>query len=171
VTVTGGRVTGSGVMFYNTGDDFVPNTGYPDYNDASRYDPGPSGINDPQSDPSLTSKFTGIQINSSNANKISLSGLSDPGDPFNGVLIYQRRANTQAINITGGSNLSLLTGTLYAKWAPFNITGGGTYQAQFIGGSMQVQPDPLSGPGTLTLNWNGSTLRTFGRANEVFLVE
>src|SRR5207245_2091039 len=47
--VSGGTVTGVGVMFYNTGGDFVPNTGYPDYNDATLYNPGPSGTNAPPS--------------------------------------------------------------------------------------------------------------------------
>jgi hypothetical protein len=173
--VTGGIVTGSGVMFYNTGGNanplvpaFDPSTGSPDYNDARQYDPNPNGINAPTSvDQSV---FGGINIDGTTAT-ITLSPIANAADPFNGVLIYQRRANTQTIKIiTGGGNLSL-TGTLYAKWAPFYITGGGTYPAQFIGGSMQVQPDPLSGPATLTLNWNVIPLRTFGRANEVFLVE
>lgn len=171
LVLAGGTITGNGVMFYNTGADFEPSTGLPDNNDASQYNPGPSGINAPAPNPG---NFAGIQIDSSQANSISLSGLSDDNDAFKGVVLYQRRANTQTINITSGGNLTLLTGTLYAKWAQFNITGGGTYQAQFIGGSMQVQPDPLSGPATLTLNWNIPPLpplRTFGRANEVFIVE
>src|SRR5262249_54534396 len=35
----GSTVTGNGVMFYNTGGDYVASTGYPDYGDASTYDP------------------------------------------------------------------------------------------------------------------------------------
>ena len=76
------------------------------------------------------------------------------------MLIYQRRANTQAIEITGG-NLTL-SGTIYALWAPLEYSGGGTYQAQFIVGSMR-----LSGRDALTLSNSGS----FGKANQVFLVE
>ena len=62
--------------------------------------------------------------------------LSDSGDPFSGMLIYQRRANTRPIVITGG-NLAL-SGTIYAVWAPLVFSGGGTYQAQFIVGSMRL---------------------------------
>jgi hypothetical protein len=152
-------VTGNGVMFYNTGTNYDPSTGSPDNTDASLYDPNPYGINTP------TSVFGGIDIDGTTAT-ITLSPIASAADPFNGVLIYQSRANTQTIKIIMGGNLSL-TGTLYAKWAQFNISGGGTYQAQFIGGSMGLSGQPGD---TLTLNY-GSTLSTFGRANEVFLVE
>ena len=163
LTVTGGAadvVTGNGVMFYNTGGDFVPSTGYPDYNDARLYDPGPSGINAPPSNPNPASFFGGIQLDSSNGNQISLSPSPLSNDPYKGILIYQRRANRQSLTIAGGT--LPLDGTLYAKWAPLTISGGGSYQAQFIVGSMQ-----LSGPDTLSLRSGNS----FGRANQVFLVE
>jgi hypothetical protein len=160
VNVTGGTVTGKGVMFYNTGQDFVPSSGYPDYDDASLYDPGPSGTNAPPSSQSFQSSFAGINIDASNANAISLSALSGDGDPFKGVLFYQRRANTQAINITSG-NLSL-RGTLYAKWAQLIFSGGGNYQAQFIAGSVR-----LSGQSSLILTGGDF----FGSADKVFLTE
>jgi hypothetical protein len=89
-----------------------------------------------------------------------LTPLYAPGDPFSGMLIYQRRPNTQPLTIVGG-NLSL-SGTIYASWAPVVLAGGGSYQAQFIAGSMQ-----LSGNDTVTLNYASPA----GSANEVFLVE
>jgi hypothetical protein len=152
-------VTGSGVMFYNTGSNFVPSTGSPDNTDASTYDPNSSGINAPPSSLPNT-KFGGINIDGSQSS-ITLSPLANSADPFNDMIIYQRRANTSTIKITGG-HLSL-TGTLYAKWAEFDISGGGSYQAQFVAGSMQ-----LSGQATITLQYAGNQ---FGKANEVFLVE
>jgi hypothetical protein len=158
--VAGGTVTGDGVMFYNTGGDFVPSTGYPDHDDASLYDPGPSGMNAPPSSQSFQGNFAGINIDASNADSISFSALSADGDPFSGMLLYQRRANSQAINITGG-NLSL-AGTLYAKWARLNLSGGGNHQAQFIVGSMRS-----SGPSTVTLTAGYPG----GRADQVFLAE
>ena len=121
--LAGGTITGNGVMFYNTGGDFVPSTGYPDHDDASLYDPGVSGTNAPPSSPGFQSNFAGINIDASSANEISLSALAVDGDPFSGMLFYQRRANTQAINITSG-NLSL-AGTLYAKWAQLNLSLSG----------------------------------------------
>jgi hypothetical protein len=160
VDLTGGTITGTGVMFYNTGGDFVPSTGYPDHDDAALYDPGPSGMNAPSSDQRFQGNFAGINIDSSNASSISLSAPSADGDPFAGMLIYQRRANTQPINITGG-NLSL-AGTLYAKWARLNLSGAGNHQAQFIAGSVR-----LSGPATLTLTPGNPS----GKAARVFLTE
>src|SRR4051812_1921789 len=109
-------------MFYNTGGDFVPSTGYPDSGDASLHDPGPSGTNAPPSSQVAQGNFAGIRIDASSADAISLTALSVDGDPFRGMLFYQRRANMQAIEITGG-NLSL-AGTLYAKWAPLSLAGG-----------------------------------------------
>ena len=76
------------------------------------------------------------------------------------MLIYQRRANTQAIEITGG-NLTL-SGTIYALWAPLVLSGGGTYPAQFIVGSVQLNSND-----TVTL----TTPETSGQANQVYLVE
>jgi hypothetical protein len=157
--VTGGNVGGAGVMFYNTGGDFVPSTGYPDNNDARWYDPGPSGTNAPPATQGFQGNFAGIRIDGSRA-EVALSALQGPRDPFNGVLIYQRRANTQGLTITGG-NLAL-AGTIYAKWARLEISGAGTFSAQFIVGSMQV-----SGSDTVTLTGGAS----FARASKVFLVE
>jgi hypothetical protein len=158
--LTGGTITGDGVMFYNTGGDFVPSTGYPDSDDARLYDPGPSGANAPPSSQLFQNNFAGINIDSSNSQYISLSGLSVDGDPFSGMLLYQRRANTQAINITSG-NLSL-TGTLYAKWAQLNLSGGGNHQAQFIVASVRMS-------GQTTLSIVPGTLS--GSSNNVFLTE
>jgi hypothetical protein len=158
--VTGGTVTGNRVMFYNTGGDFVPSTGYPDRDDSSLFDPGPTGTHAPPSDPGFQSRFAGINIDASNANAISFSAITAEGDPFRGMLLYQRRANTQPITITGG-DLSL-AGTIYAKWAPLNLSGGGSYQAQFLTGSVR-----LSGQATLTLTPGNP----FGRTDKVFLTE
>ena len=54
-------------------------------------------------------------------------------------------------------------GILYAKWAQFTLAGNGTYQAQFLVGSMVV-----NGGATVTINAAGKNL---GKANLVFLVE
>jgi hypothetical protein len=158
--ITGGTVTGSGVLFYNTGGNFVPATGYPDAGDPELYNPGPGGTGAPPSTADFQGDFAGIRIDSSQGAHITLSPLSTTGDPFRGMLLYQRRANRQAITIVGG-NLAL-SGTIYAPWAPVAIAGGGNYPTQFIAGSLQV-----SGNNTITLDYASSA----GTANEVFLVE
>ena len=143
--VTGGTVTGAGVMFYNTGGSFVASTGSPDYGDAGLYATGPSGTNAPPSDEGFQADFAGIRLDGSTNANITLSALSDSGDPFSGMLIYQRRANMQAIEITGG-NLSL-SGTIYACGRRWSFREGGPIRPSSLSGSMQ-----LSGSDTLTLS-------------------
>jgi hypothetical protein len=160
VDLNGGTVTGHGVMFYNTGADFVPSTGYPDYHDAGLYDPSPSGTNAPPAARGFQSNFAGIRLDASGGARIEISALSTTASPFDGMVFYQRRANTQPIQITGGD--LTLGGTVYAKWTPLLIGGLGSSQAQFIVGSVKV-----SGGSTFTLGFASG----FGKADEVFLVE
>lgn len=146
--ITGGTVTGSGVMFYNTGSDFNVSTGLPDSNDQSASPPATGNAN-----------FGGIDITTS----VTLTPFSNSTSPFNGMLFYQRRLNTQPIKISGNAGAGVLSGTIYAKWSNLSITGQGTYNAQFITGSMTV-----SGNGTVTVNYAGQNL---GKGYAVFLVE
>ena len=121
--VTGGTVTGAGVMFYNTGGSFIASTGSPDYGDAGLYTTGPSGTNAPPSTEDFQADFAGIRLDGSTSANITLSAPSDDGDPFSGMLIYQRRANMQAIEITGG-NLAL-SGTVYCAVGAPGVFGEG----------------------------------------------
>ena len=164
--ITGGTVLGENIMIYNTGGSYNPVDGSPDYSDGNSLPPsgnnnGYAGI-----------KFTGGTIN---LNPINLKSLADKGKShgsmysgaktvsadFDGMLFFQRRHNKEDIKITGIEGA--LTGTLYAKWALFDISGQGTYDAQFIAGSMSV-----TGNGTVTVLGAGDKR---GRANNVFLVE
>ncbi len=138
--ITGGTVTGNGVMFYNT---------------ASNYDPA-SGTDTGTG----SSKFGGINISSAG---VTFSPISDPSSPYNGMTIFQDRANTSTISIQGGSSGAQITGTTYAANANLAISGSGNWNSQFVVGSMNI-----SGQGTLTLNYAGQNL---GMAPEVFLVE
>ncbi len=150
ISITGGAIVrGDGVMFYNTGSDFVVGSGLPDANDGD----GPVG--------SLNgANFGDVTINGSN---VQLTGLINAQSPFNGMLFYQRRWNTKGADIQGSGTSTKLAGTLYAKWANFKIAGSGKYDAQFVVGSMA-----LSGQANITLNYAGKNL---GKANQIFLVE
>lgn len=98
---------------------------------------------------------------------IDTSLFEYPGQPgikvFDGMLFYQRRHNTESAEIQGDSSSGLLTGTIYAKWAHFKISGQGTYDAQFVVGSMTIP-----GQGDVELTVGGNKL---GKAPAVFLVE
>jgi hypothetical protein len=146
--ITGGSVTANGVMFYNTGSTYDPYTGLPDADDGS------------QLPPASDNPFMGsVQINAS----IQFRPIQDTSSEFNGMLIYQRRRNTSTMTISGNSSAGQLAGTVYAKWADLDITGQGTYSAQFIVGRLTI-----TGNGSVTVHYAGTNL---GRAPAVFLVE
>ena len=148
LSITGGTVTGNGVMFYNTGSDYNHGDGTPDINDGSASPNPPNSTN-----------FQGIDIHSAT---VTLTPISN-GGVFDGMLFYQRRWNQAADQISGASGNLSLGGTLYAKWAPFNLAGQGTYQGQFIVGSMSV-----SGGAAVTIKFAGNKV---GVTSQVFLVE
>lgn len=153
--ITGGTVTAEGIMFYNTGNSYSAQNGTPDVNDGEQKPvskPGDLG------DSPATNFWGSFQINAG----MKFSPLVNSG-PFNGMLFYQRRRNNNSLEITGNSSKGLLAGTLYAKWANVKIAGQGTYDAQFIVGSMSV-----TGQGDVTVNYAGQNL---GKAPAVFLVE
>jgi Flp pilus assembly protein TadG len=148
-TGSGVTVAGSGVMFYNTGSDYTAATGSPDSGD---------GGNSPS--PPASTNFGSVNISGQSVN---LQAATSTGGPFDGLLFYQRRWNTQPVSIQGNGGSTSLGGTFYAKWANFQLTGTGTYNAQFLSGRTNV-----TGGANLTINSAGSRL---GKANEVFLVE
>ena len=141
-----GTVTGSGVMFYFTNSTYDRATGLPDANDGS-----------------TQGSVSGATLSMSGNPTLTLTPYADASSPFNGMLFYQRRWNTSVPKLTGNGTSSSLTGTIYAKWAKFDLAGQGTYGAQFVVGSLL-----LSGNGLVTINATG---KNFGRANLVFLVE
>jgi len=156
VEITGGNVTAEGIMLYNTGSNYDPVTGLPDLQD---------GENPPAAGGNV--RFGGISINASMQFSPIDSGEFDYGGAdvsvFDGMLIYYRRWNDSDLKIEGNSSEGDLAGTLYAKWSDVQIAGQGTYDAQFIVGSMDI-----SGQGDVTINYNGDDV---GRAARVFLVD
>jgi hypothetical protein len=130
--ITGGDVRADGVMFYNTGHDYDPQTGEPDVSDAL--------VDRPQS----SSHFGGIRFDATMQYSPIDTGLFDYGDAaagistFNGLFLYQRRANSQQIQIQGYQGRSSLSGAVYAPSARVRMPAQGTYHSQFIVGSMQL---------------------------------
>jgi hypothetical protein len=143
----GATVNGSGVMFYNTGSDYA-SSGSPDSADGSTLGTDSSA------------NFGQVAIN---GGVVNLSPISNSSSPFDGILFYQRRWNTQDVSVGGNSNTVNLTGTLYDKWGNFILAGQGQYNAEFVVASMTI-----SGNAAVTINATGKNL---GRVNQVFLVE
>lgn len=100
----------------------------------------------------------------STSDTISIAGnggfrLSPPtSGPYQGISIFQDRASTAPLNITGNGGMSL-TGTIYAAHATLNVSGNGSNNvigSQFISYNLAV-----SGNGTVTVNWSATgTSRT-----------
>lgn len=163
--ITGGTVTAEGIMFYNTGNNYDPVSGTPDLDDP--YDPlgmqpPPGQQNDVQyGDVTINAgmKFSPIDTTNSSYAAYYPSGIG----VFDGMLFYQRRKNDLGVEIQGNSSAGTLAGTIYAKWARFKISGQGTYDAQFVVGSMDI-----TGTGDVTLTYAGQGR---GKAPAVFLVE
>jgi Flp pilus assembly protein TadG len=147
-TISVGAASGgiSGVLFYNAG---------------STYTTAPEADNGATA-PGNSTKFGKMNFNGGSGTLTPYNNANNSLDPLNGILLYQSRWNTQTASIAGGSTLGL-TGTIYAKRANFALSGGGTFNAQFVVGSMAI-----SGGATLTINATG---KNFGRANQIFLVE
>jgi Flp pilus assembly protein TadG len=143
-------ITGSGVMVYNTGSDYNVNTGLPDSGDGSSAPPA-----------SGSPSFGALSI-SGNGN-LSLSSYSNSASPFDGLLFYQRRLNTQTIDLSGNAQLDSFQGTVYAKYAELNLSGNGSMNTQFI-----VDHIDFTGNGNLTIDTTGNH---FADSSRVFLVE
>ncbi len=124
LSITGGSVTGSSIMFYNTGDNYTAD-GSSDTGDlASLSENAP---------PSLSGvRFGGVALH---GDIVSFSGM-DSG-PFKGMLFYQRRFNTQAISVTNGISNGM-KGIVYAKWANLDLSGSGTYDFGIVTGTLSV---------------------------------
>lgn len=144
------ELRGSGVMIYNTGSDYNVNTGLPDSGDGNSL---PPALGNPT--------FGGVSI-SGNA-QLALTPYVNSSSSFDGMVFYQRRLNTEPLKLSGNGSSDVLSGSVYAKWAPLDLSGNGTFNAQFV-----VQRIDISGNGNLTLDVSGNI---FARSDQVFLVE
>jgi Flp pilus assembly protein TadG len=156
--ITGGDVTAEGVMFYSAGSDFDPNACESGSHDVCEDEAEVTG--DDQ-------YYGGTKINAAMVFKpidTATYSYSPPVDEqYNDMLFFQARDNASQMQIEGDSDEGNLSGTLYAKWAEVKIAGQGTYDFQFVVGSMDIV-----GQGDITLKYDGDD---FGKAPRVFLVE
>lgn len=130
MSITGGTVTATGVMFYNTGSTWDPITGGDDQNDLAT---------DSQIFPADNkTQFAGITLNGPVVSMSPINvGLGDPKRVFQDMVFYQRRVNTQDINSNNGASFpGGVSGRIYAKWAQLKVSGNGTYNFSIVVGSM-----------------------------------
>ena len=148
---TGASVSGSGVLFYNTGSDYDVTSGAPDVNDGDALG----------TDSTQGNTFGSVSIQ---AGSLSLAPLNDCTSPFDGLAFYQRRWNSQPLAVQTGSVADSVAGTVYARRAKVTLSGSGTYNGQIVAGSLSLLP-PASGG--LTFG-HGPKL---GKAKQAYLVE
>jgi hypothetical protein len=160
--VTGGVATCEGIMFYVTGHNYDPATGAPDIADGEQAPPVTDGARLGRVTLNAEMSFSPLDTGSYTYNAYTGAPASMT-DIYDGMLFFQRRRSDQRVTIVGNSEYGELSGTLYAKWANFQIAGQGAYDAQFIVGSISV-----TGQGDVTVLAAGGDK---GRANQVFLVE
>lgn len=143
-------LSGERVMLYNTGSNYNVSTGLPDSGDGTSLPPAPGNPT-----------FGSVEITGNAA--INLTPYTNSSSPFDGMVLYQRRLNPMPLKLAGNGSSDVLSGTVYAKWAPLDLSGNGTFNSQFV-----VQRVEISGNGTLVLDVAGQHL---AQSELVFLVE
>jgi len=163
VSSTGGEntnVVGNGVMLYITGRDYVPGSGAPDSSDGDVVG-------------NLTTDMASFKVNGGNIDLRPISRSTNSSNAYNagqlvstrldGMLLFQRRANSQGISVVGNSADANLFGTLYARSANVAISGQVRCDGQVIVGSLAA-----NGGAQITILAAGGGR---GKANQIFLVE
>ena len=159
----GGTVKADGLMFYNTGKNYNVTTGLPDKTDLGIAPPVSPATSFGRA--SFTKSFKTSPIDTSVYNYASLyPGAKAVSSEFDGMMYYQRRHNTQTLQITGNSANTTLSGTFYGKWMPIQISGQGKYNSQFV-----VSTFAVTGSGNIEVTAGNNTPVAAGKA--VALVE
>jgi hypothetical protein len=84
---------------------------------------------------------------------------------YQGISIFQDRASTASVSVTGNGNMNI-TGTFYAAHAALDIAGNGGVN---VIGSQYISYDlVVAGNGAVNINWNGGPT---SRTRQVGLVE
>ncbi|MEX0718588.1 MAG: pilus assembly protein TadG-related protein [Planctomycetaceae bacterium] len=128
-----GPVVADGVMFYITDTAaYSAVGGGPDSSDGETAPPAPE----------VLTLLPSVLINAAVLGN-RLSGLNDPGSPFHGLLIYQRRTLRKPMVIASEQLLGGLlgqnsfSGTVYSKWGHVILALNGTYDARFVVGTLR----------------------------------
>jgi Flp pilus assembly protein TadG len=125
-----GSVNAHGVLFYITN--------HATYNGVS----SPPDASDGESVPAVpgTNQLMPSVVLQSSLLGSGITGLNDAMSPFDGMVIYQRRADRRPIVIAHQNLLGTAQfgGTVFAKWAHVIFAGNGVYDARFVCGTLRV---------------------------------
>lgn len=127
--IVGGQVRADGVMFYITDSpNYSPSTGAPDATADTNLSP-PLALTDATPSVVMNAGLLGSR----------LSPLSGTGSVYDGVLLFQNRADRRIIAIVREVLLAPgpFSGTVYAKWGHVIFAATGTLDAKFVVGSMR----------------------------------
>lgn len=118
---TGGTVRALGVLFYNTGQDYQPESGLPDQADGSDRT-------------SAVGTFGKVRLA---VPDLQMSPLQDEANPFHGLMFHQRRRNPQPVDFQV-SPPTQVCGSTYARTAPCILSGTGTWKGAMVTGTLTV---------------------------------
>jgi hypothetical protein len=141
--ITGARsVSGIGVMFYLSGDNFVSDEGY-GYYDAldGPLDLIPGTDLIPPPDPGEADVSYSNAVFTVTNSDFLLEPARDPTgeNPYSSILFFQRRRNMNDVKMTGGGGEDIhMYGVYYGKWAEFRMAGGATFEGSFVVGTMNL---------------------------------
>lgn len=130
LNITGGWVEADDVLFYVTDSaGYSPGSGAPDSGDGETAPPFPG----------VSTLVPSIVINSPFFFS-EFRGLKDPGSPYDGMLIFQRRADRRPIVVVsdwflGGEHVR---GTIYAKWGQVVLAGRGFQKIRVAAGTLRL---------------------------------
>jgi hypothetical protein len=154
LNILAGQVQAEGVMFYITDTaSYSPASGLPDALDGETAPPAPGILT------LLPSAVINLVLPGSD-----IRGLDSPGSPFDGMVLYQRRADRRPLvivttSLLGGPDIS---GRVYAKWGHVILAANGTLDSSFVVGTLRI---------VSALPMTISPQRPLPPAEDVFLLE
>ncbi|QDU31650.1 hypothetical protein ETAA8_68100 [Anatilimnocola aggregata] len=155
LSVLAGEVTAEGVMFYITDTtNYAPASGAPDNTDGETTAPADHIVG------------TLVPVAAINVGLLGskFTGLNDPGSPFHGMLVYQRRHDRRPIAIIQENILGAgaIRGAVYSKWGHTILVGKGDLDLRFVSGTMRI---------VALLDLDIDPTVTLPAAEDVYLVE
>jgi len=124
-----GEIQADGVMFYITDSaGYAAGSGAPDSIDGETTPPAPGALD------LLPSAVINLVLPGSR-----ISGINDPGSPYDGIVVFQRRRDRRPVAIvTSLLASSGVEGTVYAKWGHVILASRGTVDASFVAGTVRI---------------------------------